>query len=407
MCDTIYVAAGGSAWFAKNSDRNPAEPQALCIVPRRPPSTALPLPGKTFAAADRGHSFVLSRPVWMEGGEMGVNEKGVAIGNEAVFSRFRASRDGLLGMAILRAALAHADGAAQARDLVCAIVESEDQGGNGAYKGSLVYSNSYIVAGADGAFVVETAGRRWAWKAIDSIATISNAYSIENDYQGLDEKTRAEKIGSWRKRVQDRLYLGFTKGDSRRALTAGILRSALPDVSLETILSALRSHGGASPGRAGMAAPCIHEAGFPVRSSTTASMVSESLPSGGPASGVVWFSGRSYPCLSVYAPILLAGGEFLPLWTDYDYAEGAPASTAYWESGRSLAERSGGASRSGDLAFLARRDGIQERLQAASREAALAPSDARRLAAARREVGGAMSEWEDFLRGDPTSARDA
>jgi len=94
MCDTIYAgpAAAGfrRAWFAKNSDRNPAEPQALCIVPRD---------------AKGSLSFVLSRPTWMRGGEMGVNERGVAIGNEAVFPRIKPKKDGVLGMVILREAL--------------------------------------------------------------------------------------------------------------------------------------------------------------------------------------------------------------------------------------------------------------------------------------------------------------
>jgi hypothetical protein len=42
----------------------------------------------------------------MDGGKMSVNEKGVAIGNEAVFSRFKAKKKGVLGMDIIRATLA-------------------------------------------------------------------------------------------------------------------------------------------------------------------------------------------------------------------------------------------------------------------------------------------------------------
>jgi secernin len=329
-----------------------------------------------------------------------VNEKGVAIGNEAVFSRFKAKKKGILGMDILRAALAHADSAADARDFICAFVEKEEQGGNGAYKGNLVYSNSFIVAGRGGAYVVETAGRRWAWKTIDSMASISNAYSIEADYEGLDEATRAEKIGSWRERVQDPFYLLFTKGDARRACTGGILREAAPDISLGTVLSALRSHGGQSPGKLGMAAPCIHGAGFPMKSATTASMVYEYLPAGAPAAGILWFTGASHPCLSVFAPILLANGTFIPLWTLYEYAEGSLASERAWERGRQRARREGGAARSADPDFVERRDGIQARLVAAAGEAALSPSSPEIIAAARRAVDEVMSGWGNFLDGN-------
>ena len=401
MCDTLYAgpaACGGErAWFAKNSDRHPAEPQATCIVPRRPPEDETLVGGRRFAAPDRGHSYVLSRPTWMAGGEMGVNERGVAIGNEAVFSRFRAKKDGALGMDILRAALAHADSAVEARDFICSFVENGDQGGNGAYRGSLVYSNSFIVAGASGAFVVETAGRRWAWKTIESVATISNAYSIEGDHEGLDAATRAEAPASWRERVQDPFYLLFTKGDSRRAVTLGVLRGSVPDISLGTVLAALRSHGGSGPGRLGMAAPCVHGAGFPVKSSTTASMAFEYLPAGEPAAGILWFTGVSHPCLSVFAPIILAGGAFIPLWTRYDHSEGSATALRVWEHGRVRTVWAGGAARSADPGFTAVRDRIQGMLAAAAGGAARTPFSAGAIDQARHEVDGAMAEWGAYL----------
>ncbi|MCX7023267.1 MAG: carcinine hydrolase/isopenicillin-N N-acyltransferase family protein [Spirochaetes bacterium] len=420
MCDTLYAgpaATGGErAWFAKNSDRHPDEPQALCIVPCRPTAPVVHVSGRTFGVPDRGFSFVLSKPSWMEGGEMGVNERGVAIGNEAVFSRFKARKDGVLGMDLLRAALAHAETAAEARDFLCSFVERESQGGNGAYKGSLVYSNSFIVASPGEGFVLETADRRWAWRSTRSIATISNAYSIADDHERLDACTLAELAqgdaratasggsdpgcrGSWKAHVEDRFYLAFTKGELRRACTAATLRAAEPAVGFETVIAALRSHGkdARGPGRAGMAAPCLHEAGFPVKSSTTASMVVEYLPPGCPASAIVWFTGASYPCLSVFVPILLAGGTFLPLWTGYDHAEGSTAPYRLWETRRAIARGAGGAARSEDHPFAGMRDGVQARLLDAAREAASAAGDAAVIASARVAVDGAMRSWEAFL----------
>jgi hypothetical protein len=46
----------------------------------------------------------------MRGAEMGINARGVVIGNEAVFSRWKPARDGVLGMDILRLALEKAEG---------------------------------------------------------------------------------------------------------------------------------------------------------------------------------------------------------------------------------------------------------------------------------------------------------
>ena len=50
-------------------------------------------------------SVVLSKPAWMWGAEMGSNEKGVCIGNEAVSTKFQNEKDKeekLLGMDLVR-----------------------------------------------------------------------------------------------------------------------------------------------------------------------------------------------------------------------------------------------------------------------------------------------------------------
>jgi hypothetical protein len=45
---------------------------------------------------------ILSKPAWCWGAEMGINDAGVAIGNEAIFSRLVSRRKALLGMDLVR-----------------------------------------------------------------------------------------------------------------------------------------------------------------------------------------------------------------------------------------------------------------------------------------------------------------
>ncbi|HPP80353.1 MAG TPA: peptidase U34, partial [Deltaproteobacteria bacterium] len=93
MCDTFAVGPSvtkdGTTIFAKNSDREPDEAHIVTLAPR-----AEHRAGETLRCtyieipqARRTHAVVLAKPAWIWGAEMGVNEKGVVIGNEALFMK--------------------------------------------------------------------------------------------------------------------------------------------------------------------------------------------------------------------------------------------------------------------------------------------------------------------------------
>ncbi len=408
MCDTLYRAP----FFGKNSDRHPAEPQSLCLVPRRERSETTGRPGGNLAIPDAGLSYLLSKPSWIWGGEMGINEAGVAIGNEAVFSRFKPDKAGVLGMDILRAVLGGASSAKDAVDLICCFTEKFAQGGNGAFKGSMHYNNSYLVADPRGAYIVETAGKRWAWRAADSKDAISNCYCIEEDYKRLDTQTRKEiapvneraacsdeadpgRKGvkqSFKAHVENRFYLRFSKGEERRDLSLSLLGKA---ADLSAFLGVLRSHGPYDPAKPWprhMESLCMHSGGFPA-SATTASLAVEYRGD----SALVWFTGTSYPCLSLYKPIILAKGSFHPLWFAYDYTEGAASSLDFWQSQRAWISSSRAAARASDPGFAASRDQAQESL-AMIADSALsdleASGDEAALAVLSQEVQALVAGWE-------------
>jgi secernin len=94
------------------------------------------------------HGVLLCKPVWMWGAEMGANDVGVAIANEAVFaSRVSPRREpALLGMDLLRLALERSATADAAVSVIAALVESHGQGGNCAFRGSFYYHNAFLIA---------------------------------------------------------------------------------------------------------------------------------------------------------------------------------------------------------------------------------------------------------------------
>ena len=88
MCDTLAVVGDRGLLFGKNSDRPPDEAQVLEWFPPRPPGGTVRT--QYLELADSGASaFLGSRPTWLWGVEHGVNEHGVAIGNEKIYTTGR------------------------------------------------------------------------------------------------------------------------------------------------------------------------------------------------------------------------------------------------------------------------------------------------------------------------------
>src|SRR4051795_2346910 len=135
-CDTSVVlgsiTADGSTIFAKNSDRAPNEAQPLSHYARRayPAGATVRTQYLEIPQVEQTWEVIGSRPSWLWGFEMGVNEWGVAIGNEAVHTREPGEETGLLGMDIIRLALERATNAESAVNVITEMLERYGQGGS-------------------------------------------------------------------------------------------------------------------------------------------------------------------------------------------------------------------------------------------------------------------------------------
>ena len=324
MCDTL-VAVGnstkdGAVLFAKNSDREPNEAHEILFVP-----AARHVLGKevkctyiTIPQVEETYAVLLAKPFWIWGAEMGTNEHGVTIGNEAVFTKAGYDKEpGLIGMDFIRLALERSKTAESALHTLIRLLEVYGQGGNCGFAHSLYYHNSFIVADRTEAWVLETAGRQWAAQKVRDVRSISNALTIDDDWDmaSADLIPFAQDRG-WYRRGEafsfsrcyaDFLYTTFADGRRRQACTMDALQARKGSLTEADMMTYLRSHGdesGASyqacRGLTG-AVVCMHASLGPVRGSqTVGSMVSKLEPDG---LCTHWLTGTAAPCTGIFKPM--------------------------------------------------------------------------------------------------------
>src|SRR3954452_11819423 len=162
-CDTSVVlgslTADGSVIFAKNSDRPPNECQPLYHSPRQqhPAGATVKCQYIEIPQVAETWEVIGSRPYWLWGFEIGVNEWGVAIGNEAVFTREPYEERALIGMDLLRLGLERSKDAGEAFQVIGELIARYGQGGSCYAKSDGTYHNSFIIADPTNAWILETA----------------------------------------------------------------------------------------------------------------------------------------------------------------------------------------------------------------------------------------------------------
>jgi dipeptidase len=251
----------------------------------------------------------------MWGAEMGANEHGVAIGNEAVFTKmkFEQNNNGLTGMDLLRLALERSKTAEEAITCITALLEQYGQNANGGYKNKrFYYHNSFIIADKQHAWVLETAGKEWAAEKVKDIRSISNKLSIdEADRLSSTAKSFAQSKGWWKEATpfsfqnaySDWFYTRMGRAAARQTCTASLGRQRAGELTATDCMHILQTHNldeaHFKPSKANTGSVCMHATSLLNPSNTTGSMVAEIRPS---LPHTIWLTGTAHPCLSIYIP---------------------------------------------------------------------------------------------------------
>lgn len=288
-CDTFVAypptTASGHVVFGKNSDRPSGELQPLMRYPRAQYSknTALKCTYLSIPQARETYSILISQIDWMWGCEHGANEHGVVIGNEAVWTLVPEELDSsgnpeklLLGMDLVRLGLERGRTSKAALEVITSLLEEHGQGGPCAQDDpTFTYHNSFLIADANEAYVLETAGRHWvAQKWTSGGRNISNGLTIRTNFDLCSNGIReyATKTGLWDGSGEFDFAAIFGEGgasladnnDGRQGRGKDLLdeHEGSQTFDKNTMIGILRDHKGGI---------CMHGSDF----ETTASMVSE------------------------------------------------------------------------------------------------------------------------------------
>ena len=304
MCDTLGRISGKITFFAKNSDRSANEAQVLEYHPAQ-----TDLSGEVnctyirIPQAKSTYAVLLSRPSWMWGAEMGVNECGLCIGNEAVFTKGAYGKTGLTGMDMVRLALERSENAYEALELILSLLETYGQGGNCGYDHDFYYDNAFLIMDSKDIYVLETAGKQWVYKSYNA-ARISNRLSIGSE----GDEYSGGKAFDFRKRFLEPVYSTFS-GSAQRRQQMGEHHEKVDSVG--ACIKALQQHNAnvKNPfAKGSVSSVCMHYGGM-VGDHTTSSMVVTLAQN----KTVVWSSGCSTPCVSLFKPWLFGTQEVLPI----------------------------------------------------------------------------------------------
>lgn len=258
-CDTFVAlppsTVGQRIIFGKNSDRPSDEVQEVVYYPATDYDEGENVECTYIEIEQVAHTYavVLSKPAWLWGAEMGANEHGVCIGNEAVWGRESADDDeALLGMDLVRLGLERADTAEKAVDVITDLLQKYGQGGSCMEDDSgFTYHNSFLISDRKEAWLLETSAKYWAAERVDSgYRNISNQYGITTkiDKEHPEMRKYARSKGWWNGKSQFNFATVYSYLTTARIEAAGsrycegktLLEKCNGSITAETMMDILR-----------------------------------------------------------------------------------------------------------------------------------------------------------------------
>jgi dipeptidase len=307
MCDTLVALPGvtrdKTVIFAKSADCEVNEANAVVHIPGRKhvKGEAVRITHLVIPQAEETYEVLLTKAWWTYGCEIGINEFGLTMGEEAVYTTEMAEpTDGIIGPDLIRLALERSRTCREAIDLMTGLLEKYGQGGSAEMKGNSHFDSSFLMADQSEAYILETAGRKWAVKQVKELDSISNMLGISTEWQRSSEPAKTD----WRGTYALPGYPTDLGATSRQSITCGTLAAEKGKITSKTIFKLMRQHGnGYHPATAETHfGVCVHAGPQKDRWwQADGVMVTEA----GARGILIWLTGTSGNCVSIFKPVFL------------------------------------------------------------------------------------------------------
>jgi secernin len=310
MCDTFValpaVTRSHSVLFAKSADCEVNEANAIVHIAHKKhvKGEAVRITHLVIPQVEETFELFLTKAFWTYGCEIGVNEYGLAMGEEAVFTtRMAEDKDGIIGPDLMRLGLERARTCREAIEVMTALLEQYGQGGSAELKGNSHFDSSFLMADAAEAYILETAGRNWAVRKIDEVGSISNMLGIYTDWTACSLPGGTERL-DWAGTFglpEVPLSLGAPE---RQSITSSSLQSGKGEITVQTMFDLMRQHGaGYHPAQAPAHRNiCVHAGPQPNRWWQADGVLVSDVGSHGV---LAWVTGTSGNCVSIFKPVFL------------------------------------------------------------------------------------------------------
>ncbi len=201
MCDTFVALPAftqdRSMLFAKSADCEVNEANAVVRIPgkKHVKGEAVRITHMMIPQAEQTYEVLLTKAFWTYGCEVGVNEFGLSMGEEAVFTtEMEEAADGIIGPDLMRIGLERARSCEEAIQIMTGLLEEYGQGGSAELKGNSHFDSSFILSDPESAYILETAGRSWAVKKVEAVASISNMLGIGKDWDRYSGEANEDRV---------------------------------------------------------------------------------------------------------------------------------------------------------------------------------------------------------------------